>query len=295
MGEIISELCLRIILFRRYSAKQGVLMLFVLLLKINTNLRCFLRCLGLFLNVCFLMSPVIPQEDTNTEDKNIGSEEAPPRASHVTGSIVSEQFTVGNLSFLRKYDQQGKGEILEVIFDVKNKTLETLDLKLFIVGFNEQNGVNSRYRKRVPYPIWRKRDFEKDAHQIIFLDSIPKINPSDVKRVDIKTTIQGIKLNEEYASFLSYIRHIEQISNSGIPFKLYSLENIPSLGLRETSYCRITELRARTNIAGTFYMKYGLHQSFRSINHIGIIIYDAEKKKVAHRQFYRFKKAPSFR
>ena len=241
------------------------------------------------------MSPIISQENVNTNNKNIDSKEVPSRASHVTGRIVNDQFSVNNLSFFRRYDQKGKGELLEIIFNVTNKTLKILDLKLFIVGFHEKSGINSEYRKLVPYPTWRKRDFEKDVRQIDFLDSIPKINPSDVQRLQVKTTLQGMNLNEEYASFLAYIQHIKKISDSGVPFKLYALENIPTPEIQERSYCRITELRAKTNIVGTLYIKYGLNQTFKFINHIGIIIYDANTKKVAHRQFYRFKKKSNFR
>ena len=136
-------------------------MLFVLLLKMNARLRCVLRCLGLCVSIHFLMSPMISQENVNTKNKDIDSKEVPARESHITGRIVNDHFTVNNLSFFRRYEETGKGELLEVMFSVTNKTLKTLDLKLFIVGFNEKSGVNSEYRKRVPYPTWRKRDFEK--------------------------------------------------------------------------------------------------------------------------------------
>ena len=158
---------------------------------------------------------------------------------------------------------------------------------------------------------------KKNVRRITFLDSIPKINPSDVQRIQgwrlkksfipkinpsddvqrikAKTTLQGMNPNEEYASFLSYVQHIKKISDSGVPFKLYALENVPSPEVQERSSCRITELRARTNIVGTLYIKYGLDQSFKFINHIGIIIYDANTNKIAHRQFYKFKKKSNFR
>ena len=169
---------------------------------------------------------------------------------------------------MRRYDYQGKGEVLEVIFDVKNKTLDTLDLKLFLLGFHQKDGINSKYRKLVPYPSWRKRDLDKYNFKIVFLDSIPKINPSDVARIGALSSSGEEEKNNKYAGFLSYIRHIEKNSDSGIPFKLYSLENIPITKTKEMPFYKITEVRALTNIVGMFYMKYGLNGQFNFINHV---------------------------
>ncbi len=250
-------------------------------------MKTFITYLSLFIGVWWLILPIIPQD-------KIISKKKPSRSEHITGTINSDRFTVENLSFFRKYDYRDRKEVLEVMFDIKNKTLDTLDLKLFLLGFHQKDGINSKYRKLVPYPSWRKRDLDKYNFKIVFLDSIPKINPNDVARIGALDSLSEETMGSKYASFLSYIRHIEKNSDSGIPFKLYSFEDTPITKAKQESFYKITELRASTNIVGIFHMKYRLNRQFDSINHVGILISDTQKKTITHRQFYKLKKSKIF-
>ncbi len=80
------------------------------------------------------------------------------------GLVRDERFSVKNYSFGRRFSPKGNGEYLEVYFDVINNTDEELQFKMFVFAFYEiSKAKDSSYRKFVPYPRWRKRDFEEEA------------------------------------------------------------------------------------------------------------------------------------
>ena len=250
---------------------------------------CFPSCKAWFIlcSTFFLAAPGLISQEKAKTDQTSG------RSEHVTGILHDDRFKIENLSFLRRYAPSGRGEFFEVIFDIVNKDIDTLDLKIFIIGFHEKTGADLEYRKRTPYPSWRKRDLEKEIHRITYLDSIPPINSADVEpfETQVDKAVSALSIKKVYPAFLAYVKYVEQNSESGIPVKLYGIENEPAVGTtRSVKYCKITEGPLKTNISGTLFTKY--HPDVYKIpdffNHIGIVIYDTELKKVVHREFYKF-------
>ena len=243
----------------------------------------FTFCSTLLLSV----SVLIPQEEAKTD-------QVPGRSEHVTGILHDDRFKIENLSFLRRHVPSGSGEFFDVIFDIVNKDLDSLDLKLFIIGFHEKSGVDLEYRKRIPYPTWRKHDLEKDIHRITYLDSIPSINPADVEpfETEVNKVASALSIKKVYPAFLAYIKYVEQNPESGIAFKLYGIANEPIGGAtKNIKYCKITEGPLKTSVSGTLYTKYhpDADRAPDFFNHIGILVYDTKLQKVVHREFYKFR------
>ena len=210
-----------------------------------------------------------------------GYSQAPQRNTHSTGTIAVKFLDVKNVSFARRYGNRGQGEIFQVTFDVYNKISKPMDLKFFVIGFHEKDNVNPSYRRRVEYPKWRPKDFDKENLQIILLDSIPNINKSRINpNID--------KENEfVFPDFLSYVTYLDKYPATGIPFKLYGIRNTDLADPVIKKSYQITNTKLKTSIIALLYTD-SKPEKMNFFNHVGIIIYDAQGQTV-FRQFYRLK------
>ena len=113
------------------------------------------------------------------------------------GRMTDERFEVMNYSFVKKFDPKGKGDYLDIFFDIKNKSDDTVALKLFVMGFYEKDQVPET-RKFIDYPEWRRNDCERQSKQIVFFDSAPTIEKKDVfDTVPLKNDVHICKLPNE--------------------------------------------------------------------------------------------------
>ena len=211
--------------------------------------------------------------------------QTPPRSSYSTGIVDSKFFDVKNVSFSRRYGSAGKGEVLQVGFEVHNKTSKRVDLKLFVVGFHEKDNVDPVRRWRIEYPRWRVKDFDKEDLHIVLLDSVPTI---ERKRVD-----PNINADDEFTfpRFIEYVQYLDKNPANGIPFKVYGLEDMPPTtlkpaDLKKGNNYQIVNAKFKTNVTTLLFSKYKPGHKF--FNYIGIIIYDSQNK-TAFRHFYRLK------
>jgi len=99
-----------------------------------------------------------------------------------TGVLTDDSITVKNFNFVKRFGEAGKGNYLDFSFTIKNNTDFPIKMKMFAMGFYEKNEAEPKYskkykyRKYIKYPKWRKRDFEKEKRNIVYLDSIPKVD-----------------------------------------------------------------------------------------------------------------------
>jgi len=232
------------------------------------------------------------------------------------GSVQDERFEVSNFSFRKGFASHGKGEYLDIYFQVDNKTDEKLKMKVFVVGFWEDNRTHTRFRKYVKYPKWRNRDYEKEVKDIVFLDSKPLIPKKDVfdfikqnkpktmlnqktfKIVDSKTykmteVTGGEKLKYyQYPDMKDYITYIAANPTKGIEFTLFGME---SKELKKDSDFIVNKndftflfSSIKTSVFTKLYSKYRADRKF--FNHLGIFFYDVKNKKICYRQIVRFKR-----
>jgi len=80
--------------------------------------------LALFVPVSF----VFPQSDTVKDEKNKTKIEKPEQI------VTTDVFGIENLSFNKKIDPTGKGELLQVEFALKNNTDSPLELYIFMMA-----------------------------------------------------------------------------------------------------------------------------------------------------------------
>jgi hypothetical protein len=231
------------------------------------------------------------------------SKVSPPDAQAAGGQIRDERVSVENLSFWKKNATDGKGDYLELTFDIVNKTEDSIPLKMFIIGFNEKDLVDGEYRRYVEYPKWRHFDEDKQMHKIVLFNSIPEIKHEDVaayarKKEETVAKNGGFKPREEPAApagaknkttlkqFLHYVQYVHEKPESGVDILLQGFEDAKFTRKIEKTY-RIEEKALRTNVWGKLLSRYRVDRKF--FNHVGLVLYDTEAKKIVHRQFYSIK------
>lgn len=263
-----------------------------------------LRKLAFFL--LFTVAALIAQD---ADKKNTEARAEQPAG----GRIRDERIAVENVSFWKKNATDGKGDYLELSFDIVNKTEDPIPLKMFLIAFNERDLVDKEYRRFVEYPKWRVFDEDKKMHKLILFDSIPAINHQEVaafarKKEEAIAKSGGFKprIDEEESTgnkkkvtlkkFLQYVQYIHENPNSGIDILLQGYENTnynikcaseAKAGkecLKKKGAYLIEEKALKANVWAKLLARYTVDKKF--FNHLGIVLYDPEAKKIVHRQFY---------
>jgi hypothetical protein len=232
--------------------------------------------------------------------QNTDSKESGPDTQPSAGRIRDERVSVENLSFWKKNATDGKGDYLEFTFDIVNKTEDNIPLKMFVIAFNEKDLVDAQYRRYVEYPKWRVFDEDKQLHKIVLFNSIPETKHDDVaafarkkeeavaknggfKPREAPSQSAGDKKKTTLGQFLSYVEYIHENPTSGLDVMLQGFEDTKFTRKVEPTY-RIEEKALKVNVWGKLLSRYRVDRKF--FNHIGLILYDTESKKIVHRQFY---------
>lgn len=237
-------------------------------------------------------------------------------AQQPVGSIRDDRVSVENVGYWKNTAANGKGEYIEFTFDIHNKSADTIPLKMFVLAFNEKDLVDAEARKFVAYPRWRKFDEDKMKHQLVLFNSIPEIKHDEVaayakKKDEAVSKAAGLKPRERETSttsasgkkkttlqdFVDYVSYLHENPTAGIDVSLQGFENAVfnvkcegKTGKKEceekrTSYT-IEEKALKVNVWGKLLSPYNGERKF--FNHLGIVLYDVDAKKIVYRQFYRF-------
>lgn len=205
------------------------------------------------------------------------------------GSVYSDDLEVENIYFWKSFAPSGRGEFLEFSFDIVNKTDVDIPLKLFVVGFFETDETESKHRMYIEYPEWRERDYDAEQKKIVFLESIPEVSPEEVSKwagVEVKEEEKTRrKRRTTYQSFLDYINYIEQNPDAGVDVMLQGMENTTTQTNEGDNY-NVVSKSLKTSIWTHLYSRRKSDQRF--FNHVGVVLYDVEEKKVIYRQFFTF-------
>lgn len=242
-----------------------------------------------------LAAPLIFAQNAEKKDAATGTQAQP-----AGGRIRDERLSVDNMSFWKKFATDGKGEYLEFTFDIVNKTEEPIPLKMFVIAFNEKDVVDAEYRRYVEFPKWRVFDEDKRLHKIMLMSSIPEFDAAKQSEVTAfardkekkAAEIGQYKLAEQPAQpkgkvtlqdFLRYVQYIHEKPESGVDVLLQGFENTKFTRKAESNY-RLEEKSLKVNVWGKLLAKYRVDRKF--FNHLGVVLYDTEAKKIVHRQFY---------
>ncbi|MDH5716056.1 MAG: hypothetical protein OEZ22_00285 [Spirochaetia bacterium] len=194
------------------------------------------------------------------------------------GSKKDERLEITNISFSRRYTSDGRGEYMEIFFNIINLMDSSIKLKMYILGYYEDDLTKTKHRKWIGYPQWRKRDFEKDTVKVFHFDSIPEID---------KTKIDPDKKElYEFPTSKEYFKYITKNANNGIQLELAGIESKNFGAIKSENYNIISE-PLKSTVFAKLYAPFGSQNFF--FNNFCIVLYDSEKNKIVHRQLYNFK------
>lgn len=232
-------------------------------------------------------------------------------------SADDPRFTVSNYSLDRRYAPDGRGEILDVYFDITNNTSETLNFIGWVLAYNETDAVDREERSIIPYPTWRVENPDKRLFLNRFITVTPQnIDPnelwtkgdSDYNRhyyaIDrMRTAVGSMKpIGDVFPPAWKYVSYIHQHASKGLAFKVYGDQGPGQHELVQTNYVPPTAEENRTKIFKhiadhTYTLEHtrrklifrSHHYSpyradFRFFNIVSIILFDAQKVADAEEQ-----------
>jgi len=223
-----------------------------------------------FLLVLLVPAIILPQEVKKEEIKK--DEPRKTSAANVVTTIpvlsqYSEKFKLHNFSFNKKIDIEGKGDVLEVEFILKNQIDNPQDLYIFVIATFEKTektqssfeipiSEKERIRSFVPFPFDIKNfeypdtdskgNVKKDenGHDRIRLIKFPKdpklgINPYKGQPYHLKDNLLVRTLHvSKYRTNYFYFNEVAVLifDSEGKPVfrQLYSLEGFRRKGLRQS-------------------------------------------------------------
>ncbi|WP_061217515.1 hypothetical protein [Leptospira interrogans] len=96
-------------------------------------------------------------------------------------AYYDERLSVKNISFFRRHSDNGKGEFLDVMVEMENRSFDPAKFSIYILAINETTSINPEKRDLVPFPKWRGFDLENNTFVINFQNLMPqKLEPKAV-------------------------------------------------------------------------------------------------------------------
>jgi hypothetical protein len=235
-------------------------------------------------------------------------------------SMEDPKISVTDVSVDRRFSPDGKGEILDIFFNIDNNTSERIDLFVWVIAYYETDAVEKEERRIVPYPTWRVYDPDKRTYLTRFIKITPKDipidkiwNPEDpdyqkyhnvIKRM--RNVVGNLKvIGDVYPPVWKYVSYIMRYPTQGVPTIMYGDLGPTPDKLLFTNFIPPTPEEKRTKIFKhipdhTFTINYNRRRTiFRShhysdyradyyfFNTFRILIFDANKAKQFEEQANR--------
>jgi hypothetical protein len=235
-------------------------------------------------------------------------------------SMEDPKISVTDISVDRRFSPDGKGEILDIFFNIDNNTSERIDLFVWVIAYYETDAVEKEERRIVPYPTWRVYDPDKRTYLTRFIKITPKDipidkiwNPEDpdyqkyhnvIKRM--RNVVGNLKvIGDVYPPVWKYVSYIMRYPTQGVPTIMYGDLGPTPDKLLFTNFIPPTPEEKRTKIFKhipdhTFTINYNRRRTiFRShhysdyradyyfFNTFRILIFDANKAKQFEEQANR--------
>lgn len=162
-------------------------------------------------------------------------------------AVYDYRMQVKNISFIRKYAANGRGEMLDVQVDFESRDVKTNEYAIYVLALHESNAVEPVARSLAPHPKWRSSDPLKERRIVNFSHLVggKKIKAEELhkaiwnglepkgtglfskqsyedrkKQIDIaQNKGQRVKLGEP--TFDEYTLYLSQNPKDALKFKLY--------------------------------------------------------------------------
>ena len=107
-----------------------------------------------------------------------GGQAAPPaetpKTNNMTPLAVTDlRFDLRNISVDKRIDPNGQGEILDVSYDLFNRSPDPVNLKAYFIAYYEENARNDAGRELIPYPEWRDKDPATSTYLVQSMHIVP--------------------------------------------------------------------------------------------------------------------------
>ncbi len=158
------------------------------------------------------------------------------KISFVPEAQQDPRFHVTEPTFDIRMDSQGRGEILDVVFEIQNNTKERVDLYGYVIAFRETDAVDNAARGWIPYPSWRKHDPSRSTYLVRGIkitpvqldpDSIWSENDPEYTKVHrtinrLKTSVgSAVPIMDVLPPMSFYLNAISKIPAQGVKFSVY--------------------------------------------------------------------------
>ncbi|MCS7204393.1 MAG: hypothetical protein NZ853_01710 [Leptospiraceae bacterium] len=235
-------------------------------------------------------------------------------------SIEDPRIEVREISLDRRFSPDGKGEFLDIMFNIENMTNQKIDLYVWVIAYYETDAVDKEERLIVPHPTWRVYDPDKRFFLTRYIKITPRDIPTDkiwspadpdhktyfdvIKRM--RNAVGHMKLIEDiYPPVWKYVSYIMRYPTQGLPVILYGDLGPTPDKLMFTNYIPPTPEEKRTKIfknfvEHTYTVEYARRRTiFRShhyspyrpnfyfFNMFRILIFDANQAQVFEEQAQR--------
>lgn len=255
--------------------------------------------------VLSISSAVIGQEATTATQASAPSN---TQDIFVPESQVDPRFNLKNISFDLRLDPRGRGEILDVVFELENNTRKPLELYGYVVAFTETDAVDESARLWIPYPNWRKRDPSRETYLVRNISITPEDidqsliwNENDPVYLKTERTFNrlrtsvgaSVQLMDMFPPLSQYLSYITKNPAKGVKFLLHGTKGPGSGNKIHTNYLppeKAREANVDPVLNHTFTIEYFQRKTiFRShhmahyqanyqlFNTVSIILFDAAK------------------
>lgn len=273
------------------------------------NFRFFFLLLAFSTTILSQSSPI---KDTNTQTVSEQKKEILKIEDFYPISLESPLIDINGISLDRRFSPDGRGEILDIFFNIDNNTSQRIDLYVWVIAYFESNAIDPTERKIIPHPQWRVYDPDKR----VFITKFIKITPQDIPIDKIwnpedpdyknyygviqrmKNAVGNLKIvGDIYPPVWKYINYIMRYPTQGLPVILYG-EQGPTLDkLITTNYIPPTPEEKKTKIfknipLHTYTLEFNRRRTivrshhysayradFTFFNMFRILIFDANKAK----------------
>lgn len=186
------------------------------------------------------------------------------------------RFSLKDATFFKRISTAGKGQELNVTFEVHNRVDQDIKLNLVLIAFHETTATDPTHRELVQYPEWR-RDLDEEIKYIAMHDIIPGISKDEIEHEAMP--------NQSFPSFVELLDHLDNNPTIGVSFTLRGI-GTPAIERIEQENITIDMQSMKTTIWAK--LRMGFDPSNRFFNHYGAILIDPESGQVVASRLYHF-------
>lgn len=221
-------------------------------------------------------------------------------------SYYDYKMRVKQVSFDKRFAWDGKGEVLNVHFDIENFDVKENKYTFYVLAVNEKNNVNPKSMSLTNNLAWKPQDPKKNMNEILYAQLSPKnidtkliygeeLNTYKTNYISTKRE-NGDSINVTDPNFQTYVAYLSKNSKDGQVFSLFGDEG-PKPGKEyETNYKAVNDEEYKSDVLKTvpdhtysiYYKKrattimthhYSRYRSdFYAFNKVAILIFDNSKK-----------------